>query len=154
MTVFSYSFGHKSAPFPCRNWSCEKKCTKWPTCIQDYNNAWFIIWTPLCKDLLICGRNTSPTLILWKSNSGRTRGASFGGIFWTISLCKLKKFKKFLMRIESNFNLSPLKALEDSHWVAQTWPFFAKLWILAFYSNLRIRHDSKFAKFWPRVLIT
>ena len=29
------------------------------------------------------------------------------------------------------------------HWVAQTWPFFYKLGILASCNNLRIRHDSE-----------
>ena len=42
--------------------------------------------------------------------------------------------------------------LEVGYWANQTWQFFNKVRILASCSNLRIRHDSENAAFWPRAL--
>ena len=74
-------------------------------------------------------------------------------IFWTMIFYNLKILSQDLSNEGSNFFLS---SLEVGHWVAQTWAFltnYLKLQILAPYKNLKIRHDSEFAKFWHRALI-
>ena len=69
----------------------------------------------------------------------------FGWILWTMKLLVL-----IIKSPHQDLLMSPV---ELGHLVAQTWQFFEKLRTLASYNNLRIIHDSEFAKFCIGALI-
>ena len=123
-----FSSSHKGVPFgPFRSW-------------HDYHAS-------LGKDLLGYGRNTRTIFILWIYNLGGTRGRpklhSRGGYFRPFII-----LKSLRQDPSNDFILSPL---EVGLWVHGY--FLTNYLKLRNYNNLRISHDSEFAKFWPPALL-